>query len=251
MESSTTLVGARETSAIDSESSVSATDMPTTTITTDASTSTMSADSSLASDEAITTTTAIDEESTTTITDEETTTIVAKEEATNSPTPGPTLEEKIGWTDTEALAPDSTTIPMNNEFATPSHNDLTPLPSSAPDAPSQVCSNSRLQRRRQRRRDLIIHQGRDASIEYSGCIGMKMGVKIGAGAEGKLLSFWKASKTFEIWGHEWSLFEVRDCFGHLGMLLTPGTEMFPDQWQTIASSISWSGDFIHIPFGIA
>jgi len=37
-----------------------------------------------------------------------------------------------------------------------------------------------------------------------------MGVKIVAGAQGKLLSFWSDSISFDLFGQEWQLFNVRD-----------------------------------------
>jgi len=39
---------------------------------------------------------------------------------------------------------------------------------------------------------------------------MAMGVKIAAGAQGKLLSIWKASTTFDLFSQEWSL--LNKCF---------------------------------------
>jgi hypothetical protein len=53
-----------------------------------------------------------------------------------------------------------------------------------------------------------MHEGRDVSGTYSGCVGVNMGVKIVAGAQGKLLSFWKDSTSFDLFKQDWPVFNV-------------------------------------------
>jgi hypothetical protein len=62
---------------------------------------------------------------------------------------------------------------------------------------------------RHKRRDLVLNRPRD-NVNFGGCVGVEMGVKIVAGAQGKLLSFWKDSTTVDLFGQSWKIFEVRD-----------------------------------------
>jgi hypothetical protein len=133
-------------------------------------------------------------------------------------------------TSTAEKVPDSiatSTIPVANDLAQPPAEDdqlATPIadyvdssevPSTslAAPAPTGSCSARRHRRREQpqpqHRRDLVVlHEGRDVSGTYSGCVGVNLGVKIVAGAQGKLLSFWQDSTSFDLFGQEWPIFSV-------------------------------------------
>ncbi|KAG8808255.1 hypothetical protein FRC17_004032, partial [Serendipita sp. 399] len=96
-----------------------------------------------------------------------------------------------------------------------SSNDAEDTPVNSPSTPVQlntvpgsVCPSRR--NRRNQKRDIIVHKPRDASGSYSGCVGVDMGVKIVAGAQGKLLSFWHDSVTFDLFSKKWDVFEK--CF---------------------------------------
>jgi len=121
----------------------------------------------------------------------------------------------------------STTIPVVNDIAYPPSEDTitTPMenytspseaPSSSPTAAAPTGTRSprfRRHRRRQQqteqKRDLmLLHKSRDASESYNGCVGVNMGVKIVAGAQGKLLSFWSDSASFDIFAVDWPIFNV-------------------------------------------
>jgi hypothetical protein len=52
------------------------------------------------------------------------------------------------------------------------------------------------------------HIARDASTTLGGCVGVDLGVKIVAGAQGKLLDWWKDSVSFDIFGQKWNVFNV-------------------------------------------
>jgi hypothetical protein len=45
---------------------------------------------------------------------------------------------------------------------------------------------------------------------------MNMGVKIVAGAQGKLTPFWHDSISYDLFGQEWQLFSVRDLIKNWG-----------------------------------
>ncbi|KIM27844.1 hypothetical protein M408DRAFT_329777 [Serendipita vermifera MAFF 305830] len=136
--------------------------------------------------------------------------------------------EKSTTTTTDAFIPDDQVQPPAEE---PSDSPETPAkeyvkaseePASSPAttttlAPAPTPSNcpSRRNRRRQlqaaQKRDVIItHEGRDVSGSYGGCVGVNLGVKIVAGAQGKLLSFWKDSVTYDIFAKDWEIFNK--CF---------------------------------------
>lgn len=52
------------------------------------------------------------------------------------------------------------------------------------------------------------HMRRDNQLKYSGCVDIDMGVAIVAGADGKLLSFWKESAKWDLFRHEWDVYTV-------------------------------------------
>ena len=59
------------------------------------------------------------------------------------------------------------------------------------------------------KRDVILtHERRDASDSYDGCVDVKLGVKIVAGAEGRLLWFWNVTASFDVFAEEWTVFNV-------------------------------------------
>lgn len=55
---------------------------------------------------------------------------------------------------------------------------------------------------------VLIHENRDVSDSYGGCVGVNLGIKIVAGAQGRLLSFWQDSVSFDIFAQDWPLFNV-------------------------------------------
>jgi hypothetical protein len=121
-----------------------------------------------------------------------------------------TLPASTSVTNTTTVSPtsDSTSVPAANDLALPPvlHD------ASTPEASPTTCANSRPRHRQQsNKRDLAIrHQARDAPDLYNGCVGMNMGVKIVAGAQGKLTPFWHDSISYDLFGQEWQLFSK--CF---------------------------------------
>jgi hypothetical protein len=122
---------------------------------------------------------------------------------------------------------ETSTIPAANDIALPpaeddklatpvtDYVDASEVPSSFLAAPTATgsCSARRHRRSQQpqppHRRDFkLMHEGRDVSGTYSGCVGVNLGVKIVAGAQGKLLSFWQDSTSFDLFGQEWPIFSV-------------------------------------------
>ncbi|PVF92576.1 hypothetical protein CPB86DRAFT_841263 [Serendipita vermifera] len=87
---------------------------------------------------------------------------------------------------------------------------------------------------RHKRRDLMLNQPRD-NVNFGGCVGVEMGVKIVVGAQGKLLSFWKDSVSTDLFSQSWKIFEK--CFQtsakrSLGTWHGPVTPSIPHSLQS-------------------
>lgn len=104
--------------------------------------------------------------------------------------------------------------PPSSVFDHPPLVDVAQISSSSGVAPSS-CPSRRMRRRIRRTmspRDVVVNNARDASGSFSGCVGVGLGVKIVAGAQGKLFDIWKASTSFDLFSQKWDIFSK--CFNH-------------------------------------
>lgn len=132
-------------------------------------------------------------------------------DTSSSPSTDPPTSTPAPTSDTSASSDSSTTSlpPAADDLALPpvAVHELSQDPSPTPAAHYRP---EHRQQQQQNKRDVNLYDPRDDSDLYSGCVGMNMGVKIVAGAQGKLFSFWHDSTSFDLFSQDWQLLNVRD-----------------------------------------